>query len=577
MYTYRKLRNGNVEITGLIPSFKLQVIKIPSQINGYSVKKIANITLKNKWVIWSSSKIKFGKFINEKPSKIKGNSFFINEGASVSKQWLHSPIETLSTSNNFYFESKKPNAKLKMFLNSHPELTNKFHFAISQDQFQKLAEKDFEERKLASESKILGVIDKDISRSKLLIWVLFFPLMLTYWAWKNENKSVMYVGVSLCSLLLLFGLVSGIESNPKEVEISIPISTESSELGQDLILSEEVDNVFEPDSVGNDSNETPVSDDEIKDETEQEDQITETDTTNPIAETVVFFEGYEFIEVEGGDLSGIREVNAVVNIGFGDREYYAFTNEFGQLVKIIADVIVLQNEETEPVLSTGRYYPDEAKVPGTESPDLDEGHVIADSLGGVANAYNITPQDSTLNRYGDQAYMESVIRSAGGCTDFVAIITYPNNETQIPSHYSFTYTINDYVIHDEFDNVNPDSVEVVEPPEEEEAAEEDSTDSGEIIILYLDKVAEYITIKNTSNTDVNIQGWKIFSVTGEQDFFFPSYVLKSGDTVKVGDSAKNSDVDFHWLEGRGCWNNSKSDPAELYDNQGQLIDRYNDY
>ena len=57
----------------------------------------------------------------------------------------------------------------------------------------------------------------------------------------------------------------------------------------------------------------------------------------------------------------------------------------------------------EPVNASGRYCNDEAKVPGVEEPDLDEGHVIADSLGGVSNAYNITPQNSTLNRHGDQA------------------------------------------------------------------------------------------------------------------------------------------------------------------------------
>lgn len=41
---------------------------------------------------------------------------------------------------------------------------------------------------------------------------------------------------------------------------------------------------------------------------------------------------YKLIEVDGGNLSGYREPNVTVNIGFGDREYYAFTNEFGQLV-----------------------------------------------------------------------------------------------------------------------------------------------------------------------------------------------------------------------------------------------------
>jgi DNA/RNA non-specific endonuclease len=167
-------------------------------------------------------------------------------------------------------------------------------------------------------------------------------------------------------------------------------------------------------------------------------------------------EAYTLIEVDGGDLSGDREANVVVDIGFGHREYYGFTNEYGQLAKVVAEEIILQDDKNEPVLSTGRYYHDEAKVPGVESKTLDEGHVIADSLGGVSNAYNITPQNSTLNRHGDQAYMEKTIRDAGGATNFMAIITYPDTKTQIPDHYSITYTVNGNVINDEFDNVNPD-------------------------------------------------------------------------------------------------------------------------
>jgi hypothetical protein len=170
------------------------------------------------------------------------------------------------------------------------------------------------------------------------------------------------------------------------------------------------------------------------------------------------FSGYTLIEVDGGDLSEYREPNVVVDIGYGDREYWAFTNEYGQLVRVIADEIILQDDSNEPVLSSGRYYSDEAKVPGVESDVLDEGHIIADSLGGVSNAYNITPQDSTLNRHGDQAYMEEVIRSAGGATNFEAIITYPNTETQIPLSYQYTYTLMGNEIVDTFDNVNPDEV-----------------------------------------------------------------------------------------------------------------------
>ena len=171
---------------------------------------------------------------------------------------------------------------------------------------------------------------------------------------------------------------------------------------------------------------------------------------------ITFNGKYNLIEVDGGDRNGIREPLVVVDIGFGDREYWAYTNEYGQLVRVVAKQIILQDDNNEPVNENGRYYNDGADVPGTERKDMDKGHVIADSLGGVSNAYNITPQNSILNRHGNQAYMEKVIRDAGGCSDFEAIITYPDTKTQIPSHYHYTYTINGNVITEDFDNVNPD-------------------------------------------------------------------------------------------------------------------------
>jgi hypothetical protein len=194
--------------------------------------------------------------------------------------------------------------------------------------------------------------------------------------------------------------------------------------------------------------------DTVQEEKETNEETTAQQNTSEISEDI--FQGYKIIEVDGGDLSGDREPNVAVDIGYGDREYWAFTNKYGQLIKVVANEIILQDDTNEPVDNNGRYYPDEAKVPGVESDSLDEGHVIADSLGGVSNAYNITPQDSTLNRHGDQAYMEKVIRDAGGCTDFEAIITYPDTKTQIPNKYKYTYTIKGNVVVDEFENVNPD-------------------------------------------------------------------------------------------------------------------------
>ncbi|WP_214737705.1 DNA/RNA non-specific endonuclease [Exiguobacterium sp. s162] len=230
-------------------------------------------------------------------------------------------------------------------------------------------------------------------------------------------------------------------------------------------------------------------------ETVEKEPLQEEQTTEPPKSEGDVFEGYTKIEVDGGDQSGTREANVVVDIGFGDREYWAFTNEHGQLIRVIADEIILQDDETEDVNSSGRYYSDEAKVPGVEDPNLDEGHIIADSLGGVSNAYNITPQNSALNRYGDQAFMEDVIRKAGGAKDFEAIITYPNTTTQIPSRYQYTYTVRGNTVTDTYDNVDPEEVNeslgltddsppavTTEPVEERELSDIDLDGNGQVTI-----------------------------------------------------------------------------------------------
>jgi len=119
-----------------------------------------------------------------------------------------------------------------------------------------------------------------------------------------------------------------------------------------------------------------VDDDKAEKEEKDEPQQVVEGENDPSSSDKILFEGYTFIEVDGGDLSGHREANVVVDIGYGGREYWAFTNEYGQLFKVVADEIILQNEENEDVLDSGRYFYDEAKVPGTESPNLDEGHII---------------------------------------------------------------------------------------------------------------------------------------------------------------------------------------------------------
>ena len=224
--------------------------------------------------------------------------------------------------------------------------------------------------------------------------------------------------------------------------------TPTEAVSEELMASSSIGTSTELESVGTDKGE----EEEYYLESTFSSEITESTEAQPY----VSLDGYALIEVYGGELSGYRAAKVVVDIGFGDREYWAYTNEYGQLIRVVAAEIILQDNTTKPVNSEGRYYDDEAKVPGTENSNLDEGHVIADSLGGVANAYNITPQDSVLNRHGDQAYMERTIQQAGGATNFEALITYPNTTTQVPSYYRYTYTINGYQVVDEFQNINPD-------------------------------------------------------------------------------------------------------------------------
>lgn len=165
---------------------------------------------------------------------------------------------------------------------------------------------------------------------------------------------------------------------------------------------------------------------------------------------------YQSLDIAACDTSGYRKPNTVVNIGVNSdvvkREYFAYTNSTSQLVYVEADKLILQDDDFENVTNNGRYCQDEAKVRGSKNKEYDEGHVIADSLGGVSNSYNITPQNSQLNRNGEQYQFEELIRNSGGATNFKAFIYYPNQITMIPSSYKITFQIDKENYIYEFEN-----------------------------------------------------------------------------------------------------------------------------
>ena len=98
---------------------------------------------------------------------------------------------------------------------------------------------------------------------------------------------------------------------------------------------------------------------DTKESTENDEVYSESIVSSEESESIepqssVSFHGYTLIDVYGGELSGYRAANVVVDIGFGDREYWAYTNEYGQLVRVVAAEIILQEDATEPVNSDGR-------------------------------------------------------------------------------------------------------------------------------------------------------------------------------------------------------------------------------
>lgn len=108
----------------------------------------------------------------------------------------------------------------------------------------------------------------------------------------------------------------------------------------------------------------------------------------------------------------------------------------------------------------------------------------------------------------------------------------------------------------------------------ESGAQSSGPETPDVVISSLDKKAEFVEITNRSGKNIDLTGWYIVSVTGNQTFRFPEgFILEAGKTVKI--SSAGAAGDLQWSAGN-IWNNSSSDPAELYNASGVLIHRWDD-
>ncbi len=98
---------------------------------------------------------------------------------------------------------------------------------------------------------------------------------------------------------------------------------------------------------------------------------------------------------------------------------------------------------------------------------------------------------------------------------------------------------------------------------------------GNVKIVSIDLAEEIVTLKNNSNLDVNLTGWKLVSVTGNQTFDFPSdYILTAGATVNVlsGRGAIEGINSLKWT-GSHIWNN-EGDSGKLVNSSGVIVSEY---
>ncbi len=91
-----------------------------------------------------------------------------------------------------------------------------------------------------------------------------------------------------------------------------------------------------------------------------------------------------------------------------------------------------------------------------------------------------------------------------------------------------------------------------------------------VFIKSIDLDKEIVVIENTSGQDVNLTGWKLFSVEGSQSFDFPAgFVIKAGQSITV--ASYTSTGTLKWSNGY-IWNNN-GDQGILYDSSGNEVSR----
>lgn len=97
--------------------------------------------------------------------------------------------------------------------------------------------------------------------------------------------------------------------------------------------------------------------------------------------------------------------------------------------------------------------------------------------------------------------------------------------------------------------------------------------AAQVVIIGVNKQDEYVDIQNLGGTAQDLGGWMLRSEKGNQDCYL-SGVIEAGAVLRIWAMSEDAGQGgFNCGFGSNIWNNSESDPAVLYDNNGVEVSR----
>ena len=97
------------------------------------------------------------------------------------------------------------------------------------------------------------------------------------------------------------------------------------------------------------------------------------------------------------------------------------------------------------------------------------------------------------------------------------------------------------------------------------------TNASPVLIVNVDKVAEYAEIQNRTQAPINLRDWRLVSANGGETCELRG-TLEPGEVLRIW--ARRGDPGFDCRLGREIWNDTETDPAVLYNARGEEISRY---